>query len=63
MQKFRWWKTYDYKSGHSYILGEQFQSKADALEYAKKAGILVIGKSTKAISDKEYYKEGGQGYD
>ena len=47
------WKTYDYKSGKSFILGKMFKSKADALKYARECGFWVIGKSTRKISYKE----------
>ena len=49
-----WWKTYDYKSGHTYILGEKFTGKTAAMEYAKSCGMIVIAQSTVPLSDLEY---------
>lgn len=48
-----WWKTYDYKSGHTYILGEKFTWKTAAMKYAESCGMIVIPKSTVPMSDLE----------
>lgn len=46
-----WWKTYDYLSGHTYILGDRFKSKRDAMARAISDGMRVIPQSTVAITD------------
>lgn len=48
-----WWKTYDYLSGHTYILAEKFTGKTSAMEYAKRCGMAVIPQSTTPLSDME----------
>lgn len=48
-----WWKTYDYKSGHTYILGEKFTGKIAAMAYARQCGMVVIPQSTVPVSDLE----------
>ena len=50
----RWWKTYDYKSGHTYILGEQFSEKGQAMSYARGCGMAILAQSTTAITDEQY---------
>lgn len=52
-----WWKTYDYKSGKTYILGEKFTSKTQAMNYARHCGMIVIPESTRPITDEERRKE------
>ena len=49
-----WWKTYDYLSGHTYILAEKFTGKVAAMVFAKKCGMAVLPQSTVALSDLEY---------
>ena len=49
----RWWKTYDYSSGHTYILGDKFTSKREAMARAIDDGMHVIPQSTVAISDEQ----------
>lgn len=53
-RKPRWWKTYDYDSGHTYILGKKFVEKREAMSYAISCGMMVIGKSTVPITDDQY---------
>lgn len=48
-----WWKTFDYKSGHTYILAEKFTGKTAAMAYARKCGMAVIPQSTTPLSDLE----------
>ena len=50
----RWWKTYDYKSGHTYILAEQFAEKGQAMAYAKGCGMIILAQSTTPITDEQY---------
>lgn len=50
----RWWKTFDYDSGHTYILGEKFAEKGDAIAFAKACGMIVISQSTEPITDEQY---------
>lgn len=49
-----WWKTYDYLSGHTYILAEKFTGKTAAMAYAKSCGMAVLPQSTTALSELEY---------
>lgn len=49
-----WWKTFDYISGHTYILGQKFTGKTAAMKYAESCGMAVIPQSTHAITDEEY---------
>ena len=49
-----WWKTYDYKSGHTYILGEKFTGKTAAMKYAESCGMAVLPQSTVPLTDLEY---------
>ena len=53
-RKATWWKTYDYLSGHTYILAEKFTSKAAAIVYAKSCGMVVLSQSTVSLSELEY---------
>lgn len=46
-----WWKTFDYLSGHTYILGDKYASKADAMARATSDGMVVLPQSTVAITD------------
>lgn len=46
-----WWKTYDYLSGHTYILGDKFTSKREAIARAISDGMRVIPQSTVPITD------------
>ena len=48
-----WWKTFDYLSGHTYILAEKFTGKTEAMAYARRCGMAVIPQSTVPISDLE----------
>lgn len=48
-----WWKTYDYLTGNTYILGKQFTGKTAAMAYARNCGMAVIPQSTVPISDLE----------
>lgn len=48
-----WWKTYDYKSGHTYILGEKFTGKTAAMAYGRQCGMIVIPQSTVPVTDLE----------
>ena len=50
----RWWKTYDYKTGHTFILGEKFAEKGQAMTYAKSCGMIILAQSTTAITDEQY---------
>lgn len=50
----RWWKTYDYKTGHTFILGQQFSEKGQAMAYAKSCDMIILAQSTTAITDEEY---------
>lgn len=49
-----WWKTYDYLSGHTYILAKKFTGKTAAIAYAKSCGMVVIPQSTVSLSELEY---------
>lgn len=46
-----WYKTYDYKSGHTYILAEKFSGKTAAMKFAESCGMAVIPQSTVPITD------------
>ena len=48
-----WWKTYDYLTGNTYILGKKFTGKTAAMAYARNCGMAVIPQSTQPISDLE----------
>lgn len=48
-----WWKTFDYLSGHTYILAEKFTGKTSAMAYARQCGMAVLPQSTTPISDLE----------
>jgi len=48
-----WWKTFDYLSGHTYILAEKFTGKTAAMAYAKQCGMAVLPQSTTPVSDLE----------
>lgn len=49
----RWWQTYDYLTGNSYILGEKFSQKGQAMAFAKSCGMAVLPQSTRALTDEE----------
>mgnify|MGYP006872988820 CR=1 FL=1 len=46
-----YWKTYDYLSGHTYILGDKYASKREAMARAISDGMRVISQSTVPITD------------
>ena len=47
----KWYKTFDYLTGKTYILAEKFTGKMDAMRFAEECGMRVIGQSTVAITD------------
>jgi hypothetical protein len=49
-----WWKTFDYKTGHTYILGEKFAEKGQAMQFAKSCGMIILPQSTVSMTDIEY---------
>lgn len=53
MAKLRWWQTYDYLTGNSYILGQKFAEKGQAIGYARGCGMAVIAQSTRSLTDEE----------
>ena len=53
-KKESWWKTFDYRSGHTYILGEKFSEKSQAMAYAKTFDMAILPQSTVSITDEEY---------
>lgn len=53
MVELTWWKTFDYLTGYTYILGEKFESKGAAIAYAKRCGMTVIPQSTVPLTDLE----------
>lgn len=46
-----WWKTFDYISGKTYILAEQFTGKTAAMGFARSCGMATLPQSTVPITD------------
>lgn len=51
----KYYKAYDFKTGKTYLIGAH-ESKADARAYCKEQGIYPIGRTVRAVPEKEYFR-------